>query len=346
MTTADEYERRQTSRGGPLHTPLCDVLGIEYPLISAPIGAAGPEMVAAVCNAGALGLYAGTWRSPEVIRRGIRRIRALTDRPFGVNLTLEWSMEERLEVCLEEGVSVISLWWGEPGDYVLRAREGGARVLFTVGDRLEAARAVDAGVDVVVAQGVEAGGHVRGAVGTIALVPSVADHVAPVPVVAAGGIADGRGVAAALALGAAGAWLGTRFLMAAEGRVHEEYQRLVARAHGEDTVRTELFDVGWAGPHRVLRNSTLAAWKDVGEPPSGARPGEGRQIGSTVDGEIVQRYEFMSPERGTTGEIEAMPLYAGQGVGLISQVQPAASIVEDLVAETRQALGRASAASV
>ena len=192
-------------------------LGIELPIVQAPMGGAvGPALAAVVCNAGGLGMPV-LWRADaDTMRQQIREMHTLTSRPFGVNLVLDFPQEERLAVCLEERVPIISFFWRDPSHLVPRAKEGGAIVMHTVGSAADARRAVDAGVDVIVAQGWEAGGHVRGSVATMPLVPAVVDAVSPAPVVAAGGIADGRGLAAALALGAAGAWIGTRFLASNE----------------------------------------------------------------------------------------------------------------------------------
>src|SRR5436309_648055 len=204
-----------------MKTALCERLGIELPIIQAPMGGAvGPALASAVSNAGGLGMLV-PWRADiDTVRRQIRETRALTSRPFGVNLNLEFPQEERLAACLEEGVPVISFFWRDPSSLVPRAKAGGAIVLHTVGSVADARRAVDCGIDVVVAQGWEAGGHVRGTVATLALVPAVVDAVAPVPVVAAGGIADGRGLAAVLALGAAGAWIGTRLPASGGAAIH------------------------------------------------------------------------------------------------------------------------------
>src|SRR5204863_2301353 len=159
-------------------------------------------------------------------------------------------------------VPVISFFWRDPSALVPRAKAGGAIVLHTVGSAADARRAVDCGIDVVVAQGWEAGGHVRGTVATLPLVPAVVDAVAPAPVVAAGGIADGRGLAAVLALGAAGAWVGTRFLAARESAIHPAYRARILAAGEGDTFYGTLFDRGWPdAPHRTLRNSTVEAWE-------------------------------------------------------------------------------------
>ena len=192
-----------------MRTSLCDKLGIPIPVVMAPMGGAvGPALAAAVSNAGGLGTIP-LWRADrETLRTQIREVRSLTDHPFAVNLNLDFPQEERLEACLEERVPIISFFWGDPSKMVSRAKARGAIVVQTVSTAKEAQTAVGNGVDVVVAQGWEAGGHVRGTVATMALVPAVVDAVAPTPIVAAGGIADGRGLAAALALGASGAWIG------------------------------------------------------------------------------------------------------------------------------------------
>src|SRR5215475_1668163 len=264
-----------------MRTPLCQRLGIAVPIIQAPMGGVvGPALAAAVSNAGGLGMLV-LWRADaQEMRRQIREMRALTSRPFGVNLNLNFPQEERLAVCLEEKVPVISLFWRDPPVLVDRAKASGAVVLHTVGSAQDARRAVDCGVDVVIAQGWEAGGHVRGTVATLPLIPAVVDAVAPVPVVAAGGIADGRGLAAALSLGAAGAWIGTRFLASREAAIHPRYRERLLQASENDTVFLEnLFDIRWPNaPHRTLRNRTVEVWEAAGRPPSGERPGEGDTI--------------------------------------------------------------------
>jgi NAD(P)H-dependent flavin oxidoreductase YrpB (nitropropane dioxygenase family) len=183
-----------------------------------------PSLAAAVSNAGGLGTLALWGADIENLRRQVRETRGLTSKPFAVNLNLEFPQEERLDACLQEGVPVISLFWRDPSSLVARAKSGGAIVLHTVSTAKEARHAVQCGVDVVVAQGWEAGGHVRGTVATMPLIPAVVDAVGPVLVVAAGGIADGRGTAATLALGASGAWIGTRFLASNEVAIHPHYR--------------------------------------------------------------------------------------------------------------------------
>ena len=187
-------------------------------------------------------------------------------------------------------------------------------------------------MDVVVAQGWEAGGHVWGTVATLPLVPAVVDAVTPVPVIAAGGIGDARGVAAVLALGAQAAWLGTRFLLAEEMPIHADYRRrLIAAAETDPQLYPNLYEVGWPdSPHRVLRNSTANAWEAAGRPPLAQRPGAGDVIAHFASGEAIVRYEPAPPMVGTTGEIEALSMWAGQGVALATKSQSAAEIVAEL----------------
>jgi NAD(P)H-dependent flavin oxidoreductase YrpB (nitropropane dioxygenase family) len=286
------------------------------------------------------------WREDlDTVRRQIPETRAFTRRAFGVNLVLEFPQEERLAVCLEEEVPVISFFWRDPSALVPRAKAGGAIVLHAVGSVAEARRAVECGVDVVVAQGWEAGGHVRGSVATMPLVPAVVDAVAPAPVIAAGGIADGRGLAAALALGAGAAWIGTRFLASAEAVIHPRYQQRVLQATAADTVYLEnLFDRGWENaPHRVLRNRTVETWEAVGRPALGQRPGEGYAIARSDAGAPVVRYQSHTPGAGTEGEIDELPMWVGQSVGLVSKIQPAAEIVREIAEEADAILQRLNA---
>jgi NAD(P)H-dependent flavin oxidoreductase YrpB (nitropropane dioxygenase family) len=300
-------------------------------------GAVGPTLAAAVSNAGGLGMLA-LWRADiETMRRQIRETRALTPRPFAVNLVLEFPQEERLAVCLDEGVRIISFFWRDPASLVPRAKAGGALVLHTVGSAIDAKRAVDCGVDIVVAQGWEAGGHVRGMVATMPLIPAVVDAVRPTPVVAAGGIADGRGLAAVLALGAAGAWIGTRFLASHEAAIHRRYQELLLRASETDTIYLDnLFDVRWPNaPHRTLRNETVEAWEAAGRPASGRRPREGEVIATSRSSGPIVRYQSYTPGPDAEGDIDALSLWAGQSVGLVSKLQPAREIVREIAEEAR-----------
>jgi nitronate monooxygenase len=304
--------------------------------MQAPIGpAATPALAAAVSEAGGLGSLGASWAEPEMLRSQIREIRRLTERPVCVNLVLAFEQEERLEVALAEGVELISFSWGADARLAARAHAAGAMVAVQAGSPAEAHAAVEAGCDVVVAQGVEAGGHVQGGIGVLALVGELSTTLA-VPVIAAGGIADARGVKAAMAAGAAGAMIGTRFLATPEADVHPDWAARLVSAGAADTVLTDLFDGGWPGaPHRVLRNSTYARWDKAGRPAAGSRPGEGELVARHGDLEIP-RYAADEPRRETTGDLEAMCLYAGQGVGLVTEIEPAAEIVSRIAAELRE----------
>jgi nitronate monooxygenase len=295
-----------------------------------------PELTAAVSTAGALGMLALSWSDPA--GDPVRQTAALTERPFGGNLVLASDQHQRLHDALEAGLRIVSFFWGDPTDYVERVHEAKGIVLHTVGTAEEARRAVDSGVDVIVAQGWEAGGHVWGKVATLPLVPAVVDAVAPVPVIAAGGIGDARGVAAVFALGAQAAWVGTRFLLAEEMPIHEEYRRRVIEADEADTRwYPDLYEVGWPNaPNRSLRNSTADAWEAAGRPEPGSRPGEGDVIAHFADGEEIVRYEPAAPMVGTTGDIEAVSMWAGQSVSLARERQTAAEIVAELIAGVPQ----------
>ncbi|HEX2728183.1 MAG TPA: nitronate monooxygenase, partial [Rubrobacteraceae bacterium] len=296
-----------------LSTPLCDLLGVRYPIIQAPMagGWTTPELVAAVCNAGGFGMLAGARVSPDKLREDIRAVKELTDRPFGVNfliappdegnpdvesvqgfldrfrerldlppgetdLSLPPSpLQEQLQVVFEERAAVLSVALGDPGDLAERAHSEGMLVSAMVTTVEEAIRVAERGVDVIVAQGAEAGGHrstfelgpnrEAPLVGTMALVPQVADAV-DIPVVAAGGIADGRGLIAALALGAVGAQIGTRFLTARESGAHPAYRKQLLEADETDTVVTHVFT---GRPARGLRNRLAEEYLREGPEPLG-----------------------------------------------------------------------------
>jgi|SRR5450432_182313 nitronate monooxygenase len=309
-------------------------LDLAHPIFQAPIGSvASAELASAVSNAGGLGHLACTWRSVEQLRILFDRMRTLTARPYGANFVLDFPIEDRLAVALERGVRVISFFWADASTYLARVKSAGAVAIQVVGSIGEAKRAADAGFDLIVAQGREAGGHVRGNIGTMALVPQIVDAVAPLPVLAAGGIADARGVAAAAALGAAGVWIGTRFLAAIEANIHDSYQASVIASSADDTLYSELFDVGWPNaPLRTLMNTTTRLWDEAGRPRPPNRPGEGEIVARRADGSEIPRYFFGSPTRDIAEGAEAMALYAGEGVGLVRRTSRAAAIVEELAA--------------
>lgn len=296
-------------------TRLTRRLGIRHPIVQAGMGgAARAELVAAVSNAGGLGTLGMIRQSPNAIRDQIRRTRALTTAPFGVNIVPTSvppeGFEAQLAVCLEERVPVE------------RAHAAGMLLMHQVGSAEEARRAVAGGVDVIVAQGFEAGGHVRGEVGVLPLVTAVVDAAGSVPVAAAGGIADGRGLAAVLALGADGVWVGTRFVAAEASEAHPDYKKRLVAARETDTVYTELFHIGWPehSPHRVLRSALTEGVPLPAGPVARLRVGD-----RTVD---IPAFAAPGPTIHTEGQTDLMANYAGQGVAAIREVLPAREIVE------------------
>ena len=319
-----------------LRTPLCDVLNIEAPIICAPMGPniTSLELAAAVSNAGGLGIISFGGYPPTLLRQEIRRLRTLTNKPFGVNMILEFPLDEHINACIEERVPILSFFWGDSSPYIEQAHTAGIKVLDQVGSVEAAQRSAHAGVDVIIAQGVEAGGHLAGQVSTMVLVPRVVDAVSPLPVVAAGGIADARGLVAALALGAEGVVLGTRFLATPEAAAHPLYKEKVLEATEEDTVRTTLFGHGWPNaPHRALLTPFVNEWLSQEARGSEERPDE-PVIGETkFGGQSVPVLRFMGypPSTDATGDIASMGLLAGQSVGLVHEIKPAAQIMEELV---------------
>jgi nitronate monooxygenase len=313
------------------HTPVCELLGIELPIVEAPLSA-DPRLPAAVSAAGGLGNLGLSWSDDA--GAVVRETAALTDRPFSGNFVLTSDQHHRVEQALAAGLRSVSFILGDCESYVDVVHGAGALVMQTVGSAEQARRAVGSGADIIVAQGWEAGGHVWSGVATLPLVPAVVDAVAPVPVIAAGGIGDARGVAAVLALGAQAALLGTRFLLADEMPIHAEYRRrLLAATETDAEWYPDLYDVGWPdSPHRALHNSTAEMWATAGRPPLARRPRQGEVVAHFASGDPILRYSPAPPMIGTTGEIEALSLWAGQSVALATQTQPAAQIVAELIA--------------
>ncbi|HEY8448843.1 MAG TPA: nitronate monooxygenase [Bacillota bacterium] len=317
----------------PLSTRLCRLLGITYPIVQAGMGEiARAELAAAVSNAGGLGVIGAAYFAPEDLRAEIRRVRALTDRPFGVNLLLwrrpdgsgftEW-VEAQLDVVFSERPPVLTTGLGNPGPAVVeRAHALGMRVISLVGNVRSAVRVEQAGVDAVVAQGTEAGGH-NSRVATMPLVPRVVDAVR-VPVIAAGGIADGRGLVAALALGASGVLCGTVFVASEEAHAHVNYKRKIVEIDEEGTAVSRALS---GKPARLIKNRWLEPFL---EHPETVLP-------------FPEQWERTKAERAVEkarveGRVEEGPLPAGQVSGLIDRVRPAGEIVANMVAEARQVL--------
>jgi nitronate monooxygenase len=337
--------------GLELRTPLCQALGIKYPIFSVGFGAAaGPELVAAVSNAGGFGVLGASGMSPDEIRGRMTSTRKLTRLPFGINFIIDEEGDEDHAFLLDQMATAIAgrapvvvLFWGDPAPYVELARGTGVKVLIQVGSVEEAKSAADAGVDAVIAQGIEAGGHVRGTTSIWDLLPATIAAIDPVPVLASGGIGDGAGVARALRAGAQGVSLGTRFVASDEAWFHPAYKLRIVQSTAEDTVYNELYDVWWPrAPHRTLRNKTFAEWDAAGRPPTGKRPGEGTSIGKRTlsSGEVAEwpRYAIGSAPPDFDGDIEYAPLWAGESCTVVNDIKPAGDIVRELIRDAQAAL--------
>jgi enoyl-[acyl-carrier protein] reductase II len=315
-----------------LRTRFCELFEIDAPILQAAIWpATSPELVAAVSEAGALGTIAGIFGTRESLVEQMERVRELTDRPFVVNHVVPSLDEDAFQATLDARPAAVSFALGHPGPLVERAHAAGAKVMHQVHTVAQARQAAELGVDVVIAQGGEAGGQgMAGGVGAMTLVPQVVDAVAPIPVLAAGGVADGRGLAAALVLGAAGANVGTRFLASEEASAHEEWKRRIVDSGSADTVRFEAWSSIVSRPPpgayevvpRVLRSAFVDEWE--------ARPADAAAQAERLLAEIMG-----AVRGGRTHEILA---FTGQTAGLIGDVRPAAEIVRDLVTGAERAL--------
>ena len=329
-----------------LKTRVTERLGIDHPILSAGFGpGAAPDVVAAVSNAGGCGVLGASGFAVPYLRELIRRVRALTTKPFGVNLVIEDIEAGPIEACLEERVPLLVFFWGDPAPHVEVVHRAGTKIAMQVGSVDEARRAAAAGVDFVMPQGVEAGGHVRGTTALSILIPAVADALPQVPVIAAGGVADGRGLVAALSLGAEAVSMGTRFVASDEAFVPRAYKERIVSSAAEDTIYTEdLFDVGWPdAPHRILRNRIVLEWEAAGKPPSGRRPGSGTTVATrTRDGQTseIEKYSSVTATPEYTGDLEYFPLWAGQSCGLVHDIKPAGEIVMETVREAEQVIDR------
>jgi enoyl-[acyl-carrier protein] reductase II len=331
-----------------LRTPLCDLLGIRYPIVQAGMGyVARADLCAAVSAAGGLGMIGAASLSPPELRDEIRKVRGLTDRPFGVDIlfatigrpadddrTVRFTreVEAQIEVVFEESVPIVASGLGTPGSIVPRAHAAGMKVLALVGTTRAAKRVAASGVDVVVAQGYDAGGH-TGRVGSLTLVPAVVDAVER-PVLAAGGIADGRGLVAALALGAVGIWIGSRFVASREAFCHDNYKLKIAEIGEEGTTITRCFS---GKPCRVVRNRTTEAWEDPALQAK-IRP---FPLQFPVMAEWLGEDPYLSGRR--QGKTDVGALAAGQSSVLIHEVLPAGEIIERIAVEADEILGRLGA---
>ncbi len=319
-----------------LRTPFCDLVNIEHPIVQAAIWpATSPERVAAVSNAGGLGSIGAVFESAESLERQVARVRELSDRPFAINHVVPLLNEEAFAFTLAARAPVISFALGDPGDLVARAQAAGAKVIQQVHTVSHARQALERGVDAIVAQGSEAGGQgmAQGA-STMVLVPQVVDVAGSIPVLAAGGIADGRGLAAALMLGAQGANIGTRFLASEEASAPGQWKEAILTAESEDAIRFHVWrsimpasgGTTYDTVPRVLHTPFVDEWHENRD--------EAERCAERLRGEI-----FAAVREGRSHEI--LP-FSGQTAGLIDEILPAGEIVRQIVADAETRLKRAA----
>jgi enoyl-[acyl-carrier protein] reductase II len=306
-----------------LHTPVCDLLDIGVPILQAGMSRyTTPELVAAVSNAGGLGIIGGLNRTPDELRTEIRKVRELTTRPFGVNHVVCQMNQAALQMTLAQRVPVLSLAWGRAADVTYQAHEAGIKVVHMVTTPEEAGVVNSDGPDVIVAQGTEGGGHV-GAMSTLSLVPQVVDIVGQLPVLAAGGIAGGRGLAAALMLGAQGALIGTRFLATPEAHARGRSKDVILNALGSQTVASRFYDdiLGqvWPGAMvRAISHPLLDEWAERSQEWALAADRLRPSLEAAIDsGDFV---------------------LAGESSGLVHDIVPAAQLVSRIAREARSLL--------
>jgi nitronate monooxygenase len=327
-----------------LKTKFTDLVGCEFPIQQAGIGGiATPSLASAVANAGALGMLGlgGIQDDPQWVERWLVETKNLTKKKFGANFIPAETFLTDLSVIRDSVelaskiANVVEFFYRKPDPSLVElVHKGGALASWQVGSKEESIAAADAGCDFIIAQGVEAGGHVRGRVGLVTILSEVLDSVSStIPVLAAGGIGSGRAMAAALSAGASGVRVGTRFVAAEECPAHPDYVKALIESKAEDTVLTETFSYGWPNaPHRVLRSCVEAAQSFKGDV-----VGRTKAYGSE-EWYAVQRFESLAIAKETEGAIAAMPHWAGESVSYVRRVQPAADIVKELSSEAEMIL--------
>ncbi|HEY6419529.1 MAG TPA: nitronate monooxygenase [Candidatus Binataceae bacterium] len=316
-----------------LHTPICDYFGIKYPILLAGMGGvAMHKLVAAVSNAGGLGVIGAASLSPDEMRTEIRKTKELTDKPFAVDLLapLPEMMRPHMPVLIEEKIRIFVAGLAVPAEFMQTMHEHGMKIVVMCGKVHHGLKSQAAGADVVVAQGTEAGGH-TGEIGMLSLVPQMIDAVR-LPVLAAGGIADGRQIAAALTAGAQGVVIGTRFIATPEAQAAPAYRDAIVKAHEDSTIRTRCYT---GKPCRVIRTGYAVEWE---RDPSKIKPFPQQGMISRQNG--VMDY---SGRGGHDADPDRTFMPTGQGAGLIREIKPAAEVFTDLLRETEAALRGAQA---
>jgi len=315
-----------------LHTPVCDLLGCRYPIVLAGMGGvARSELVAAVTEAGGFGFLGMVREPPALIRTEVRRVRERTDRAFGVNLipaaTDAGLLKAQLAACIDLAVPVVGLFWDISAGIMQRLRDAGILVVCQIGSLQEAEEAQTAGAHALIAQGCEAGGHVRGEAPLALLLRDVVART-KIPVLAAGGISDGAGLVTALGLGAQGAVIGTAFIATRESFAHEHHKQRIVDGCIGDSILTNAFHINWPIGARVRVLPNCVTRGERGDPFS-----ETRTIIGEEEGRPIYLFSTDSPLRSMTGDLDAMALYAGQGVGRVTAVVTAGERLRTIVAE-------------
>jgi NAD(P)H-dependent flavin oxidoreductase YrpB (nitropropane dioxygenase family) len=316
-----------------IHTRICDLLGVRHPIVLGGMGTATTApLVAAVSNAGAFGTLGTSAFNAATLESEIAAIHERTDKPFGINHLLFQVQEEMFAVTLRAKPAVAAFAWArkdqELRTYFQRAHDAGSKVMYMAGEVPEALRAAEAGADVLVAQGTEAGGHVAW-MASLPLLPMMVKALAPLPVLCAGGIADGHGLAAALALGGEGVLLGTRFMATPEAPIHAKYKEAIIKSDGHDTVLTEIPDLAsqrvWPGAmSRAQRNRFIERWA--------GREWALRQNASEVGKQITAAR--------AAGDVDNAPLSFGQDAGLIDSIRPVREVVDAIVGDAEAVIRR------
>ncbi|MEM7542294.1 MAG: nitronate monooxygenase [Pseudomonadota bacterium] len=315
---------------------------VKVPVLNAGMGGglAGPTLVSAVSNKGGLGVLGTGACPPPLVHEMVKQTRELTGRPFGANIILPMSDGSDVTAVFDEQVPLLVVFWGDPQPYVADAHRRGMKLAVQVGNADEASQAADAGVDGIIIQGTQAGGHCKAETLLADSLEQTLSAVNGVGVIAAGGIATGQGVHDALAQGAIGVSMGTRFLATQEAQAASEYKEAIVAAKSSDTVLTKMFDLGWPdAAHRVIRNETYDRWLSDGEKPSGERPGEGEIVGEVAWGEGIEvpRYAVFPAITDFRGEVANTALYAGESVDDIESLLSTEAVMDQLIGELKAA---------
>lgn len=343
MPLDEEFETRLTTR-------FSNHFGLIYPFTCAGMAFAGqtPDLAIAVCKAGGVGALGVGFMPPEQLRENIHAIRTETDKPFNVNFITCFENDAQIRVCAEEKIPIASFHWGHPApEHIRILHDAGVSCWEQVGTVEDGRVAAGDGMEVIIPQGWEAGGHNYGGLGSMSLIPDMVDAVSDQAfVLASGGIGDGRAVAAALALGADGVWVGTRLLASSEAHIHAHHRALLLSATGADTVRSGVFgpEMPDFNPMRLYRNRVVNEYTErLNEVPK-------ERDGLPIVGETIvhgslhtkRKFDVMLPVPETSGDFEEMPLLMGQSVGQITDIRPAGDIVREMMSDAAAIVGRIS----